>query len=932
MEDIKERAKSIIENINSAINWANSQEDDIKKSSLENMLKSLHRSITKIDKAVQKRPSIAIFGQSQVGKSYLVQNLAKPEDEQFLKINAGKNLKEVNFLTDMNPNGGQESTGLVTRFTTQKKDKNPDYPFTIELFGQLDIAAILLNAYWSDLKDYGNVIVQEQIEETLKKVDLLKDKTAYIDVDEYDIYYFIEYISNNFSDVFVIRDLQKTGYFKVMFNQLKNIRYDKRWEVLQILWGNNKFITEVFKMLSEGIAKLNFQKNIAVSIDALSPNSITILDVERVKELFDDEKNINEINAITEDNKKISINRSVFSIITKEVCLELSNAFENDDNRSFMNKSDLLDFPGSKSRDIIPLSVFNANTSKQKLQLLIRGKVSYLFDTYTNQLGVNTLLYCMDDNPPEEKEAPSRLYNWVKRYIGDSKKERSNKLSKTLEILKKTELSPKEVSPLLIVLTKFNQEINKVIRGKETSIEIHDSKWEARINTNFVDFMSNPVEENWILNWTETQEKFNFIFPIRDPMYSQATFEGYETENKELKIRPERKEAMSSIGISFHGSNVTQDHIINVNEAWAELSSPNGTGISYLAKHLKNSANPEVTKIRLEFELDKINRELKGVLKPHLVSGNIEEDLKKAKIDSNITFTSSIAMANRQDNVLSKLMSKMIVSDTEIWNIVYENIFENNKINGVEETNEHHVDIVQSFLDLGVEIKEDTTQKEIIHQLSDIYDGLDYNEIKKIIKDFINFDIANLDQILTNKNINTSNSLADLIIKFWVNKVVNVTMSNHLVSNLSDKYIDAFRSQINQILKSRDRLKIKEKILEIISEVKSGNINQEDIDLVASCCSTILNNFLFSAGWLYANEANKPIQKHNSQTIFSAYAREYDINNLNYNENLSSKVYFKEWCLGCKNIFEENVKYDYGVEGNLNAANNKLLDKIVSNI
>ena len=122
-----------------------------------------------------------------------------------------------------------------------------------------------------------------------------------------------------------------------------------------------------------------------------------------------------------------------------------------------MEHSDLLDFPGSKSRERIPLTVFNENTSEDKLQLLIRGKVSYLFDTYTNHLGVGTLLYCMDDGPQEEKEAPNRLYKWVKKYVGDNVEDRSQKLKDTLTTLNSKGNNLTQVSTLLVILTKFKQ-------------------------------------------------------------------------------------------------------------------------------------------------------------------------------------------------------------------------------------------------------------------------------------------------------------------------------------------------------------------------------------------------------------------------------------------------------------------------------------------
>lgn len=925
MKDIKQRTRKIAGKLDKAFDWAGEQSDEITKTSVTRALKTVSRSLTTIHRAVQKRPSIAVFGQSQVGKSYLVQNLTKPTEEKFLKIKVDENEPEVNFLTEMNPDGGKESTGLVTRFTTKKTNTPKSYPFSVELFGQLEIAAILLNSFWSDLKDYDSTLEDFIVDDSKQLLKELSKDNYYEDLDEYDIHYFVNYIYTNFSDSFLIRELKKENYFKELIEALGGIKYNDRWKVLQILWGNNKFITELFKMLSEGIADLAFSKEVHVDLNALAPNTTTILDVERVRELFENRPVSEKIKVLTSQLKVVSINRSIISVLAKEVQLELANSFEEDEQRNFMNTSDVLDFPGSKSRERIPLKVFNSNSASQKLQLLIRGKVSYLFDTYTNHLGVATLLYCMDDNPPEEKEAPNRLHKWVKKYVGDNIEDRSNKLSKTLNILQNNDLNVEQVSPLLVVLTKFNQELNNVIPGKETSIETHDSKWLARLHENFVEFMSRPVDDKWIKNWTKEQQTFKFIFPVRDPMYSQATFEGYELEKRETGIRLERKEAMNSIGISFRGSKFIQDHILEPNKVWNELSSPNGTGINYLSEHLKSSAHPEVTRTRFNFELNKINRELTSILKPYKVAGNISDDLKKAKTESLKTFTSMVAIANRSDNALSHILNEMLVTDTEIWSIVYDSIFNFKK----PLESENNIDLKQSFRDLGINININANKSEIISQLRDLYDGLDDAEIRTLILEQFDFDLNKIDALLSSKTDKSNNSiLAERIISYWVSKVINLSLNDHIIDQLNENQQECLRTLVNEILKSRERLQLKKHLLSIIRDIQTGAISMEDIDLVASCISTLLNDFIFSAGWSLSDEEDKPLTAGNHK-IFSNYGRSYDIQDLNYKPKQSRRIYFKEWSMGCRHIFEENVKFEYGIQKNINTAHNILLKDIL---
>jgi hypothetical protein len=60
-----------------------------------------------------RAPCVGVFGPSQAGKSYLVSALSKGSQSS-LKVKLGS--EYVDFLQKINPGGGRESTGVVTRF------------------------------------------------------------------------------------------------------------------------------------------------------------------------------------------------------------------------------------------------------------------------------------------------------------------------------------------------------------------------------------------------------------------------------------------------------------------------------------------------------------------------------------------------------------------------------------------------------------------------------------------------------------------------------------------------------------------------------------------------------------------------------------------------------------------------------------------------
>lgn len=925
MEEIRKETKRLLGITKEAIDWTKMSEDG---KGLGKPINSIRRNLSVIDESLKKRPSIAIFGQSQVGKSYLVQNLAKPFDSQFLKIKIAEGIEDINFLTDMNPGGGKESTGLVTRFTTKSIEVDKDFPFEVELFSQLDIASIITNAFCSDLKDYGNNlnINQEEIKSIWDELDT-GNKQEGITPDE--SFFFHQYINNHFRDFSLIKDLNKIGFFIDLEKKLHQIEFGKRVEILQYLWGQNKFLTQLFVRLSNGIQELNFDKNVNVPLKALIPTSQTILDVERIREISTKPDDILEVKLSNGRVKNIS--RSILGILTREVQLILAHEFNDDEPQSFLNHADLLDFPGSKSREKIPLNVFENNTEEQKLQLLIRGKVSFLFDSYTNRLGVSTLLYCMDDTPPEEKEAPSRLYNWIKKYLGQNQEDRTLTLSKTKEILGGVNKEVGIVSPLLVAFTKFNVELNKVIPGLEANIESHDSKWQARFEENFINFMSRPVEDKWVNNWTDENPYFKFIFPIRDPFYSQATFDGFDNTGRETQVRPERSEAMRAMETSFVGSKLVNNYTLETNEIWKEISNPNGTGILFLSKQLKNSAHPIVTETRLNIELKKAQNELFQILKPYQVSGNLNEDLKEARRKGAKSSFALTAIANKKENTLSSILNNFVISDTEVWNLLYDYIFEASD-DEEDESDIEEIDIISSFKDFGIELSAGMTKNEILERLKETFSGLSDEEIEEELK--INFDVSlnEMELMLIPVEENDSEEkITNIIIPYWTERIMDISLDDGILRNLNESQKEVFRNLLSEIVKSKERLNLKRIISSKIRDIKTGTIGAEDLDLVASCSTTTLNKFLFTGGWAFENEEKKP-EIQGDLRIFSEHGRDYETNDLDYSAD-NNKDFFKQWNLGIKELYEANVRYNYNLgDKTINAVANQKLDEILINL
>ena len=97
----------------------------------------------KLERAFFGKPALGIYGPSQSGKSYLTSKIAQQSDGR-LQINIKQ---KYEFLEDINPEGGRESTAVVTRFSVNKINFKEKYPVTVSLITESDIVCILANSF-----------------------------------------------------------------------------------------------------------------------------------------------------------------------------------------------------------------------------------------------------------------------------------------------------------------------------------------------------------------------------------------------------------------------------------------------------------------------------------------------------------------------------------------------------------------------------------------------------------------------------------------------------------------------------------------------------------------------------------------------------------------------------------------------------------------
>lgn len=150
---LRDAWRAVSEQASAAVSWINSTRH-VKKvdNEADDGIERLYCVKNEADRMLRvagTAPALGLFGPSQAGKSFLVSSLAASADGR-LRTRMGETV--LDFIDDINPRGnGKESTGLVTRFTRKgEPEKDPKFCVPLRLFGECDIAKILINSCFND--------------------------------------------------------------------------------------------------------------------------------------------------------------------------------------------------------------------------------------------------------------------------------------------------------------------------------------------------------------------------------------------------------------------------------------------------------------------------------------------------------------------------------------------------------------------------------------------------------------------------------------------------------------------------------------------------------------------------------------------------------------------------------------------------------------
>lgn len=526
--------------------------------------------------------TVGFFGISQAGKSYLISALAAGSNGE-LEARYGNQL--VDFIKEVNPvGGGKEATGLVTRFTKHAPDAPMDYPVPLRLFSEIDLAKILANTWFNDFnhEQLNYKIDESRIEEHLRPFQQrVVHASVNNGVSSEDVVALWDYLNASFKKS--VEKLEHAWWPQVL-EIAPSLSPHERADLFALLWGEQPELTETYRSLANVLAKLNNAKMVFAPLEILIDHSRgSIMNVDSLNRLGSAQDRTVEIRFWKENQQtgNAILSQAELAALTSELIFPLAEVTNN----SVMEQVDLLDFPGYRGRlKLLALKDAAQENQNPVSQLLLRGKVAYLFERYTDNQEMNALVVCASSfKQSDVSDVGPVLTRWVEKTQGKTAAERGN-----------------SKAGLFWAITMCDMRITDSLKKTENQLK---EAWEGMLHMTLLERFA---QFDWLKEWSPGKP-FDNCFLVRKPGIDNPFLSVENQPNqeslKEVALAERYSDVLDTMGRVFISGNNVRRHVAEPKEAWQEMLRLNDGGISRLTGALRGVAH-------LEFKLQRLREQL----------------------------------------------------------------------------------------------------------------------------------------------------------------------------------------------------------------------------------------------------------------------------------------------------------------------------------
>ena len=599
---------------------------------LRTELRRAGRAFHKCGIAALRKMCVGVFGPSQSGKSYLISVLAR-DKKGMLMAELGP--RQVDFITEINPEGGKESTGLVTRFTTTLPLGVPaDFPVKLRLLSESDVAKILANTYYADC-DHKEAPDQNAVLEALAGLEAKAQGGPVagnpIDADEMED--LKEYVSRRFQSRPRVQLLDKV-YWQRAAQLAPRLGLEDRATLFGLIWDGVGPFTKLFLRLCGALARLGNPTEAWCPLDALLPRKASIIDVAMLQGL--EKGSGGPLRIANPQGQETELARSEVTALTAEICMPIRE--KPDD---YFDHTDLLDFPGYRSR--LKLDDLRKELEREGTleNLFLRGKVAYLFERYCAERELTSMLLCIGPGNQEVQDLPGAIDEWVRSTHGETPVRRTGK-----------------EPALFFVLTKMDMEFEKKLGSPSV-----EGRWKTRLAASLLDFFGK--QHDWPLHWDDNGA-FRNMFLLRNPNFKCEAIFDFDDKG-ETAIRADQLAYVEEVRQAFLNTIEVRAHFAEAEKAWDAAMSLNDGGVEYLRQKLRPLCNPELKREQIGTTLaDRLDK-LRSLLTPFWHTDNKEEE--RAQKENLSRSLAGICAKIVQEQRFGEFLRLLQVTDHELYDL-----------------------------------------------------------------------------------------------------------------------------------------------------------------------------------------------------------------------------------------------------------------------
>lgn len=826
--------------------------------------------LKRIDYANKMNPAAAVFGESQVGKSYLVDNLLASKSAGPLYVFDGHGNKR-SFIDEINPiGGGKESTSLVSRFTTKKEWINDDFPIKVLLLKPVDIVLTICDSFFNDIQKP----TKREPEEIKEFIETLKQRYAgqpavqqHITEDE--LFEMREYFDpkNNLMTrgESYRNNLIDAKFFEEVAQLITAVDVAHWVDVFGFLWNNNTTLSNVFENLIRSYQNLDFKSEVYIKMDAVLRKDGTILQVDRLFELFNIEQQDNGKGDIIKTQKAkvpdmevfngervVTVLKSQFCALAAEVMMKISDSLTEE--KPFLKGLDILDFPGARSREMQDETSLN---NVMACNLLIRGKVAYLFNKYSQQYLITNLLFCHHKEKSEVKTISALLEGWIKGMIGKTPEERAQYMRRV------------SVPPLFLIGTKFNMDMVKPVNyhpnDPEQRKEEVEGIWDTRF-TNLDNLVGSQVE--WFHRWVPGAggyEPFKNLYLLRAFNYSCQTgiYEGYQKKDEngnwvlnyevdgqtlvgEKKVCDDYAEHVEYLGKSFQSFAFVKDHFVNPAKSWGEATNVGKDGSDWIIENL--TASSQMAKEMRDGQFDeKVSGAMKRLcqtLRKFFHDDQADSDLREALRNAGQISFATDALFGLDKYFFAEFIDKILVREDDLHDRILDTINSNTMVTG---TDLSMLFVIRNRAKVDPNITEDENRMRVKTAYSFESDDM----LDKFLE---RYGFTMQDLINPPKIRNLARIIVDDVEQYWFDEYLAIDHFQEFVDRgMPAELIESLLKNMNVLY--REKLHITEKISDHIHPFVASPEKLTDMaEMIADICAEMINHFVNSMGTAYFDE------------------------------------------------------------------------------